>query len=275
MSPADDRSRSRRSRGAESPRGGKRQPAGIERAKRTPGAPPRRPVPKVEKVPKPELPADETPHLPNAVLREIRKAVQNDHELAAEVSLALSIASEALDLGEAEVALRYARWAKSVVPRSPAIREALGVALYLSEEYPAALAELQAYRRLSGREDQNHLVADCVRATEPDTARIADLVESMRTAEDVPVDRAIEGTIVWASAVADTGDVGAARAIVRRHLEALGRATVPEDAHLRLWYVAGDLAERAGDEREARDWFARVAGEDDEFFDVSDRLARL
>ncbi len=293
MSPTDDRSGGKRtdgrrprrplggnrtpseSSGRDAARGGRRQPAGIENATRTPGAPPRTPLPKVERVPKPELPSDEEPHLPKAVLREIRKAVQNDHELAGEVALALSIASEALDLGEPEVALRYASWAKSVVPRSPAIREALGAALYLNEDYAAALTELQAYRRLSGREDQNHLVADCLRALDRDTTRIADLIEAMRASPEVPEERAVEGTIVWASSAADGGDLGAARAILRRHLDELGRVAEPEEHHLRLWYVAGDLAARAGDDRDARRWFEAIAAEDPDAFDVSERLERL
>lgn len=276
MSPSEHRSHGDRpGRREVAGAGGRRQPAGIERARRTPGAPPRRPVPKVARAPKPEFPAGETPNLPKAVLREIRKVVSNDHVLADELALALSIGSEAIDAGEPDVALRYLAWAKDVAPRSPAIREALGVARYLAEDYPSALTELQAYRRLSGREDQNHLLADCHRALDGDTDKIAELVETMHAAGHVPDERSTEGSIVWASAVADDGDLGAARAILRRRLEQLGSGGEPAEARLRLWYVAGELAERAGDTSEARALFTRVAAAAPDAFDVETRLQRL
>lgn len=255
--------------------GGRRQPSGIEKAQRTPGAPPRRPVAKTQRAPKPELPTNVRPELPKAVLREIRKAVQNDHLLADEISVALWLGSEAIDADEPETALPYLVWAKDVVPRSPAIREALGVARYLTEDYASALTELQAYRRLSGRADQNHLIADCLRALGRETDKIADLVEEMRDAEDVPVDRRAEGVIVWASALADGGDIGAGRAVIRRQLEVLPAGGDPTEPELRLWYVAGDLAERAEDRDDARRWFSRIAEEDPELFDVDERLEQL
>jgi tetratricopeptide (TPR) repeat protein len=229
----------------------------------------------VERAPKPEdLPTDRKPELPGAVLREIRKAVQNDHLLAEQIGHALAFGAAAIDEDDPETALRYLTWAKETVPRSPALREALGIARYLHGDYASALTELQAYRRLSGRPDQNHIVADCLRALDRETDRIADLAEEMQDHPDVPLERAVEGTIVWASAVADTGDVGAARAIIRRGLERLP-AGEPEDAHLRLWFVAGDLADRAGDLDDARRWFSRVAEEAPDAFDVEARLAEL
>ncbi|MBW3620640.1 MAG: hypothetical protein KY461_10380 [Actinobacteria bacterium] len=283
MPAPSDRDRGRRDGGGRSgrggevakpARGGRRQPAGIDKAVRTPGAPPRVPLPKVEQAPKPDLPSGR-PDLPGAVMREIRKGVQNDHLLAEEVAHALSLGAAAIDDADPETALRYLAWAKDTVPRSPAIREALGVARYLAEDYTAALTELQAYRRLSGKPDQNHVIADCIRALGGETHRIADLVEAMQDHEDVPLDRQLEGTIVWSSAVADGGDLGAARSILRQRVAALGRVDEPEEAHLRLWFVAGDLAVRAGDPRDAREWFVRVAEEDPDAFDVGDRLAEL
>lgn len=283
MPAPSDRDRGRRDGGGRSgrggevakpARGGRRQPAGIENAVRTPGAPPRVPLPKVEPAPKPELPTGR-PDLPGAVMREIRKGVQNDHLLAEEVAHALSLGAAAIDEDDATTALSYLAWAKDTVPRSPAIREALGVARYLNGEYAAALTELQAYRRLSGKPDQNHVVADCLRALDRETHRIADLVEEMQEHDDVPLDRQLEGIIVWSSAVADAGDLGAARSIIRQRADALGRVDEPDEAHLRLWFVAGDLAVRAGDTADARDWFLRVAEEDPDVLGVGDRLAQL
>src|SRR5439155_466722 len=54
--------------------------------------------------------------------------------------------------------------AKELAPRSGAVREVLGMALYRAGRFQEALRELQAYRRLTGRLDQNHLIADSHRA---------------------------------------------------------------------------------------------------------------
>ncbi|HEX2027096.1 MAG TPA: hypothetical protein VHF25_03775, partial [Nitriliruptorales bacterium] len=76
-------------------------------------------------------------------------------------------------------------------------------------------------------------------------------------------------------ALGDAGDAGAGRAVVRQTLERLGEPDVPGEHHLRLWYVAGDLAERDGDPDAAVRWFRRVAAEDAQLYDVGERLAHL
>lgn len=256
------------------PSGNRRGPAGIENAQRTPGAPPRGALPKVEKAPKPDLPTDERPQLPKALFREIKGAIVNP-ERAEEVALAVSMGSAALDEDLPDVALPYLAWAKDEAPRISGIREALGIAHYRNEDYPAALSELQAYRRISGRQDQNHVLADCYRAVGRPTTEVADLVEAMQGDDEVTRDRELEGVLIWASALADAGDVGAGRAVIRRRLEELGTISDPDDAVLRVWFVAGDLAERDGREDEARRFFSLIAEVDEDAYDVSERLARL
>src|SRR5213078_1196321 len=74
---------------------------------------------------------------------------------------------EAVDLlarGKDDKAVAPARRAKEMASRSGAVREVLGMALYRSGHYREALRELQAYRRMTGRVDQNHLIADSYRA---------------------------------------------------------------------------------------------------------------
>jgi tetratricopeptide (TPR) repeat protein len=205
---------------------------------------------------------------------DLRRHAQHDDEVAK----AVTIASDALEVGDVDRALEYLEWAKSDAPRSASVREALGIARYLAENWAGALTELQAYRRMSGRSDQNHLVADCLRALGRPLEMVAEAVKEMEIEED-GIDRVAEATIVWASALADAGDVAAGRAVLGRALGA-GIADMDptseqvEEHHVRVWYVAGDLAERAGDHDEARAWFRRVATVDPELYDVEERLGR-
>lgn len=262
--PRDDDRRSTTTRG----------PVGIEGATRTPGAPPRRGAGAPERAPdRPDFPDDAEVTIPRAVVRELRRSARTPAD-ADEAALALSVASALLEDREGEAALGFLHWAKHKAPRSAAVREALGAALYLAEDYAAALSELQAYRRFTSRPDQNHLVADIHRALGKGTDRIPELVDAMQV-DEVPLDRRLEGLIVWASTLADDGDVGAGRAVLRKAIadhDPKGEATV---AHLRLWYVAGDLADRAGDSDDARRLFGRVVEHAEGFFDAEERLERL
>lgn len=220
---------------------------------------------------KPDLP-DEEPQLPRAVMREIDRVLGRTPR-AREVALALSVGSAAIDEGLVDVAVQALAWAKHQAPRVVAIREAYGVALYLAENFPAALSELQAYRRMSGKADQHHLIADAERALGRDVDRVARTVEEMIGDEQVPVDRRVEGVIVWASMLADGDQLEQGRAVLRR----FGAATTIDDdeAAARFDYVVGDLAERAGDLAVARAAFARVVEHDDEIGDAGQRLERL
>src|SRR5882762_4389402 len=67
----------------------------------------------------------------------------------------LSRAIELLERGDTGAAIREAEKAKRLAPRSAAIREVLGLALYGQGRWPEALTQLKAYRRISGRVDQN------------------------------------------------------------------------------------------------------------------------
>ena len=254
--------------------GAPREPVGLDRASRTPGAPPRKAVRPAAAPPRPTLPEGAQVDLPRAVKRELRRAVARPDD-AEDAMLCLTVGTGHLEERDGETALPFLRWAKHLAPRSGAVREALGVALYLAEEYDDALAELQTYRRFTGRPDQNHLLADCHRALGRGTDKVAELVEEMRDDADVPLDRRVEGIIVWASTLADAGDVGAGRAVLRPALNETGSDDEPSEAHLRLWYVAGDLAERAGDRDEARRWFERIEDTAEGFFDTAERLGRL
>ena len=256
-----------------SDRRGPNKPVGIERASRTKGAPPRRPSRRSDAPERPELPTDAPVDLPKGVVRELKRQIRGE-EVRSAALVAMTLASDALEDEDGETARPYLEWLRAVAPRSAAVRESLGVALYLTEDYAGALSELQTYRRMTSRPDQNHVIADCLRALGRGTDRIPELVEEMEG--DAPPDRLTEGVIVWGSHLADRGDLAAGRAVVRRRAEALDRDDEPiGEHHLRLWYVAGDLAERDGDEDQAARYFGRIAEQVEGFFDTEERFARL
>lgn len=250
----------------------RRRPVGIDRARRAEGAlPPRRRGRRA--TPKPDIPAQVSSDVPGSVWRELKGTAKDP----AEVAKALTIAGDAVAEGDLERALTYLRWAKAEAGRSSAVREALGIVLYHDEDYAGALSELQTYRRLSGRTDQNHLLADCLRATEREPAKVGEVVQEMDPERD-GMDRFVEGVIIWASALADDGDVEGGRAVLRQLLEEIDLEDEDGEipAHvMRLWYVAGDLAERSGASEQAGRWFRRLAAVDEDLFDVRERLARL
>jgi Tfp pilus assembly protein PilF len=217
-------------------------------------------------VPKPRLP-DERPHIQRDAYRDLRGSVPPGR--LDDVVRAYGAAGEALQDGEPERALPYLEWAKAVAPRSAAVREALGVAHYQRGDYAAAAAELTAYRRLSGREDQNHLLADCARAAGRHE-RVREYVEAMSRGPGVGRDRVVEGMLVLAGDLADRGDPEEGLAVLRR--VGLEPQRI-EPWQPRVWYAAADLAERLGEREQARDYLEAIVAVDPDFLDAAERLA--
>jgi Tfp pilus assembly protein PilF len=187
-----------------------------------------------------------------------------------DVVKAVAAATDALQAGDDDRALELLSWAKSVAPRTATIRESLGIVLYAAGRYPEAHSELLAYRRLSGAQDQNHVLADCARAAGRED-KVLEYVEQMIQAE-VSSDRIAEGLIVLAGDRADHGDLeGALSTLERAGLDPVE----VQPYHPRLWYVAADLSERLGRNDQAREYFEAILAVDDEFGDVHERLAAL
>jgi tetratricopeptide (TPR) repeat protein len=156
------------------------------------------------------------------------------------------------------------------VPGAASVRELLGLADYRLGRWRDAARELEAFRLLTGSVSQNPVLADCYRALRRYTeveALWAELKAASPSAALVA-----EGRIVTAGALADRDDVHGA-------LELMAPAErVPakvRDHHLRGWYVAGDLHERAGDLPRARALFGRIVRHDPDFADAAERLASL
>lgn len=207
--------------------------------------------------------------LPGDVVSELRSTARPGK---AEPAISrLERAVELLERGDARGAAAEAVKAKALAPRSPSVREVLGMALYHLERYREALSELQAYRRMSGRADQNHLIADCLRdAGRPD--RAVPLAEEALASRSVPLATKAEAVIVAASALADMG----------KHDQALGllrRVRTSEDVAgpevLRVWYVTGSILEHAGRPQEAAREFTKIVRHDPAAFDAAERLAQL
>jgi tetratricopeptide (TPR) repeat protein len=207
--------------------------------------------------------------LPRDVLDEVRRATRPSAQRDAIARLARAI--ELLQRGDAGAATLEAEKARAISPRSASVREVLGLAWYGQGRFQDAVKELKAYRRISGRNDQNHVIADSLRG-------IGRPLEAIPLADEALRDRHVtnevkaEAVIVAASALADEGRFAEALAFLGR---ARTRADVAEPYTLRLWYVKGDVLERAGRRADAAAEFRKVVRHDASAFDAAERLGRL
>lgn len=207
--------------------------------------------------------------LPRDVLEEVHRHTRPTAQRDAISRLSRAIGL--LDRDDAAAAVVEAEKAKALSPRSSSVREVLGLALYGTERWKDALAELKAYRRISGRNDQNHVMADCLRALgRPQD--VVPLAEDALRDRSVPNEAKAEAVVVAASALADQGRYPEALAFLGR---AKTRADLAEPYTLRLWYVRGDVLDRAGRPEEAAAEFRKIVRHDPSAFDAAERLAAL
>lgn len=208
------------------------------------------------------------PNLTREVTEEIQRVTR-----PTEVRDALSRLSRAVELlerGDTGAALAEGAKAKQLSPRSGSVREVLGLAYYGQERWQEALTEMKAYRRMTDRVDQNHIIADCLRALGRPAEAVPLAEEELRS--KIPNEAKAEAVIVAASALADQGRFPEALAFLAR---ARTREDVAEDYTLRLWYVRGDILARAGRSEEAALEFRKVMRHDPGAFDAAERLAAL
>jgi tetratricopeptide (TPR) repeat protein len=218
---------------------------------------------------KPKGTPTKAPDLPREILDEVRRSTKPTAQRDTLSRLARAI--ELLDRDDPKAAVAEAEKAKVLSSRSSSVREVLGLALYGAGRWQEAVTELKAYRRMTGRVDQNHLIADSLRGM----GRAADavpLAEEVLRERSVPHEVKAEAVIVAASALADQGRYAEA-------LSFLSRARTREDVSapytLRLWYVRGDILEKAGRRDEAAEEFRKIVRHDASAFDASERLAQL
>jgi tetratricopeptide (TPR) repeat protein len=115
------------------------------------------------------------------------------------------------------------------------------------------------------------LIADCLRAVGK-PAEVVPLADEALRDKRVPNEVKAEAVIVAASALADQGRFAEALAFLGR---ARTREDVAEPYTLRLWYVKGDILERAGRPDEAAREFRKIIRHDVAAFDTAERLAQL
>lgn len=253
-----------------------REPIGLDRANSRKGQPPRRArdaAGPAEAPERPDLPADLMPELPGRVRKEIDRLVSPAGR-ARDVKVSLWLGTEASEDGDTVAALRFLRWAKHLAPRLPVVRETLGIALYRAGDLKAALAELQAYRRLAGNDDQNHLIADCMRDSGRELDRAIEIALQLVDDERADAVRRVEAAIVAAAVHEDLGNRQRARVLIQRTLVAPFVAQLPE-SRVRLLWFASELAERDGDRRSAADLLAALLSIDSEYPDAAERLEDL
>ena len=183
--------------------------------------------------------------LPPDVLEEVRRTARPGDQQDAISRLSRAI--ELLERGDTGAAIKEAEKAKRFASRSAAVREVLGLALYGEGRWQEALTELKTYRRISGRVDQNHVMADCLRG-------MGRPAEAVPLAEEelhgkAPNEAKAEAVIVAASALADQQRYAEALAFLGR---ARTRDDVSETYTLRLWYVKGDILAKAGPQGRGR-----------------------
>jgi tetratricopeptide (TPR) repeat protein len=214
-------------------------------------------------------PRQATAELPREVVEDVRAAAGGKGNRA--VSL-LERAVGALDSERVVDAERAASDAKALAPRSGAVREVLGLAHYRRGRFREALRELQAYRRLTGRVDQNHLIADAHRALGAPDKAVGAAREALESKSRLPEAVRSEAAVVGGAALADQGRYDEALALLRR-FDRGPEVARPHD--LRVWYVMADVLERSGRPKEAARVFRRIVGHQPDAFDVPERLARL
>ena len=210
-----------------------------------------------------------TDGLSRAIQEEIRRTAPPGKDRDAMSRLARAI--ELLDRDDPKGAAAEAEKAKVFAPRSGAVREVLGLAYYGLGRWQDALTELKAYKRISGRPDQNHLIADSLRGLGRPSEAVP-LAEEVLRVKGIPNEAKAEAVIVAASSLADQGRFAEALAFLGR---AKTREDVAEGYTLRLWYVKGDILERAGRREEAAHEFRRIMRHDSSAYDAAERLAAI
>lgn len=216
------------------------------------------------------LPASryEPVHLDDELTREMRATARpGKGDIMVKV---FADAVAAFTAGDLDEAIRLAEQCKHIALRAVPAREFLGLAYYHAGRWQEAARELAAFRRLSGSNEQNPVIADSYRALgKPDKA--VEIVDQVAAGEVEPAVY-YEAQIVGAGALADLGRLDEAVERLRR-LDLKPRAA--EAHHIRAWYALGDLLERTGRFTQAREWFEAVDSADPDATDASERIARL
>jgi tetratricopeptide (TPR) repeat protein len=208
--------------------------------------------------------------LPRAVRAELRGLPQ---ELAEIVAAHLVVAGQLVD-SDPELAYGHAEAARRRAARLPIVREAAAETAYAAGHYDVALSEFRALRRMTGTDDYLPVMADCERALGRPHNALKLARESERLELAPPL--RIEMTIVESGARGDLGQGPEALRILTRAVQDLPLTAALRQPLSRLRYAYAEALLHAGDEAEARRWFAAAAKLDPENeLDAQERVDEL
>ena len=197
---------------------------------------------------------------------EIRLTTRKDRR-----TVVLKVIAEGIDAyGDEnfEAAFRKLVKAKQLSPRSPSVRELLGLSAYRLERWGEALAELRAYRRIAGDTSYMPAEMDSLRAL----GRDADVEKTWKKFGELggsrPADA--EARVVYGAFLLDRGRPAEAWAVTRT-------SRLPLNApfyELRRWFIAARAAMEIGD-TEAAGKLARAVHRADPRIEGLDELMSL
>jgi tetratricopeptide (TPR) repeat protein len=155
-------------------------------------------------------------------------------------------------------------------PEAASARELLGLSLYRMGRFKLAIEQLEAHRLMTSSSLHLPVLADCYRALRR-YSKVDELWAELRDTSP-SASLVAEGRIVAAGALADRGKLRDALAVMEGAEAPQKR---PKEHHVRMWYVIGDLYDRAGDAARARVMFQRVKATIPGYADIDARLASL
>ena len=184
-------------------------------------------------------------NLPNWVIENLERVTPKDRVAGALEEL--GAASEALADGNYQSTVRHGNRAKALSPQDATIRETIALAAYRMGDWKTALAELRAYRRIAGDTTHLPIEMDVLRAQgRKRDVELAWNELNKRGGHGLVMN---EGKVVYASFLLDEDRAPEAWKIVNP-----GRLEQdPNDAHLRLYFVAARTAAALGDRKTARE----------------------
>jgi len=196
-------------------------------------------------------------NLPGWAAEEVQNVAQRGQGREAVEHLAAAVA--AFVAGKYGKAERSAAAAKQLAPRSPTVREVLGLSAYRLGRWEEALRELRTYRRLTGATFNMPVEMDVLRAMErpEDVEKVWELLRRLGGSK-ATMD---EGRVVFASFLLDRDEA-------RRAWEVANPGRIgdePRESELRVWYVAARAAARLGDRGTARRLYEAIQDSDPAF----------
>lgn len=187
--------------------------------------------------------------LDGATFRQLRALEPRNAETVAKH---LAMAGRYLDI-DPEFALEHAVAASRSAGRIAAVREAVGVAAYVAEDFELALRELRTHRRISGSVDHLALLVDCERALGR-LPKAQEMIAEFKK-EELPANVRVELAIVASGILSDQGKKS--EAVVALQIPQLNPKRAFEYSP-RLFSAYSDALANAGRNQEAERW-ARLA----------------